>query len=209
MKLKYLILILLSCSLTFINQIIYHYVPASDSIRYLNLAREYNDFIFFDPIANCYGHQFYSLFLAIAGGLISYNQYVVGLLQTLIFCLSVLFLVRELELYYNGRNLFGLTIILFLVPEIQLYNGYLLTESLAFSLLIIAFAMALRIHNSKASFLNLLLLSLAIGATLLNRIECGICLLPIIYFLFPKIKEKLVFHLFALLSIPVFMLLVN
>jgi hypothetical protein len=209
MKLKYPLLILLSCSLTIFNQVVYRYIPASDSIRYLNLAKEYNNLTFFDPISNCYGHQFYALFLSIVGGLISYNQYVVGITQTLIFCLSVIFLIKELEVYYKGKSLLSLSIIVFIIPEMQIYNGYLLTESLAFSLLILVFGMALRIYNRKASFLNILFISLIIGCTILNRVECAVCILPIVYFLFPRIKQRLILQLLTLLSIPIFMFVLN
>src|SRR6185369_10030787 len=126
-------IVLLNCLLTFINQLVYHYIPAADSLRYLEMARQYSEFNFFDPSTNCFGHPFYPLFLAMIGNIISYHHYVIGLIQSLIFCLTVLFLTGELEIYLN-KKLTGIILIVLLIPEIHIYNGYILTESISISL---------------------------------------------------------------------------
>lgn len=207
-KPKYLILILLSCCLTLINQIIFHYVATSDSIRFLGLARQYTEFRFFDPSINAAGHRFYSLFLAIIGSLVSYHPYFIGFVQTIIFCLSAIFLIRELELHYK-RNLYGLAVLLFLVPEIHIFNGMVFTESLSFSIMLLAFGMAVRINNQKASLFNLFMVSLFVGISVINRIECAFCVFPIFYFIYPKIKDQLLLSAGTIMSLPIIILLIN
>ncbi|MFA6922673.1 MAG: hypothetical protein WC223_00325 [Bacteroidales bacterium] len=207
MKYKY-IFIILNCILTAFTQIIYHYTPANDSLSYLHLAKQYSEFIFFDPVTNCTGHPFYAFFLAIVGSIISYNHFLIGFIQTLIFCVSALFLIGELEKYLN-KNLFGLVVIIFLIPEIHFFNGYLLTESLAFSLILLIFSVALRMYNREATLFNLFFLSFLIGLIVINRPECVVCIFPALYLIFPKIKDKLIIRILIIISIPVFILMLN
>ena len=206
-KFKYT-LIVINCLLTFLNQLIYHYEPASDSLTYLKLAKQYTQFIFFDPETNCYGHTFYALFLATIGSIISYHHFVVGLIQSLIFCFSSLLLIGELEKKLK-QNLSGLMIILFLVPEIHFHNGYILTESLAFTLIIFSFYLALKIYNNKATILNILFLSFTISIAILNRFECAVIIFPILFLIYPKIKGKLISQVFILTSIPLLIIQIN
>ncbi|MDD5572082.1 MAG: hypothetical protein PHD97_13105 [Bacteroidales bacterium] len=209
MKTKYkYILIVISCILTAFNQILYHYVPANDSLSYLHLAKQYSEFIFFDPVTNCSGHPVYAVFLAITGIIISYNQFVIGFIQTLIFCISALLLIGELEKYLN-KNLSALVIILFLVPEIHLFNGYILTESITFSLLLLIFCISLKIHNNGATIYKMLLLSFLMGVAVLNRPECAASIVPVLYLIYPEIKNKLILSILLIVSISVIFLVLN
>ena len=208
MKTKYVILTLLSCFLTVITTLVFHGGILSDSPLYLHLAHQYSEFNFLDPVSNYYGRHFYAVFLAIIGTVISYNYIVIGIMQTLLFCLSSFILVKELEKYLN-KNLLGLLLLLFLVPEIHFYNGSVFTESLGYSLIILVFAFALKIHNGKSSVWNILVLSSLIGFTILNRMECGVCIIPAFYLIFPQIKDKLIVRGLVFISIPIFLLLLN
>ena len=200
-------LIFLNCLLTIIYQLIYHYRPAADSLRYLQLADYYSYFILL-PSTNCFGHSFYAAFLLLVGNILSNHYFIVGLIQTVIFSLSAIFLIRELEIYYK-RNLTGLLFLLFLVPEINIYNGYVLTESLSYSMILVVFGLGLKIVNHQVTSLSLWLLSLSIGFMILNRLETIVIYIPILFLIFPKIRDRLVRHVSIIVSFTIIFLLFN
>ena len=135
------------CIFTIVNLKVYHYAPNSDSILYLEMAKQYSHLNFFDPFTNCVGRPLYPIFLAIIGNILSYNYYVICLAQSILFCIAALSLTKELEILLQ-KNLTAMVLILFLVPEIQASNGTILTEALAFSLVLFIFSSALKILSS-------------------------------------------------------------
>ena len=200
--------IFLNCFLTFFNQIFFQYTPSADSLRYLLLAKQYTDFDFFDPTTNCYGHPFYALFLSIIGTLFSYHHFIIGLIQSLIFCSSAILLIREVEKLIQ-KNLNGLICLLFLVPEIHFHNGYLTTESLAYSLIFLSFYAALVIHNHHLTLSKLFLLSFIISIAVLNRLESAVIIFPIVYLIYPDIKTKMVTNLLIIFSCSIVLIQLN
>lgn len=199
------VLIGIGCLLTFLNQFIYHYQPSNDSLYYLQMAEQYRSLQFFDPAANCYGHFMYALFLALTGTLFSYQHYVIGFIQALIFGSSVLLLIREMERQW-GRDLIAVMALVMLVPEIHFFNGYIITESLAFSLIILSFYTALKIYGDGATIKRLLLLSLLVALTALNRLECGVIIVPLFYLIYPAIRSSLFRSTALLILFPVVLL---
>ena len=104
-KTYYAVLIFsICCLLTCINQLIYHYEPSSDSLRYIALAEQYRHLHFFEADTNCYGHSFYAFFLLIIGSLFSYQPLAIGLAQSILFSVVLLLLLSELQ-KYSGRSL--------------------------------------------------------------------------------------------------------
>jgi hypothetical protein len=201
-------LVLMNCFLTILTQKIYHYTPVIDGFRYLEMARQYSHFNFFDPYTNCVARPLYPIFLAIFGSVVSYNLIFIALVQSLLFCFSALLLVGELEKKLN-RNLTGLLVILFLVPEMHFFNGSVFTEALAYSLIMLTFYAGLKIHNSSATTSKLFLLSVIMGLTILNRFESIVILVPVLFFIYPKIKTKLLTSILICLIFPVAFLALN
>lgn len=205
---KYFVFIAMNCLFTLITQVIYNYEPVSDSLRFLKLADQYTHLNFFDPETNCYGHAFYAVFLGIIGTVFSYSHFVIGAVQTVIFTISCLLLINELESALK-KNLIWTTIILFLVPEIHFYNGFVLTESLTFSLIILVFYFSYRIYNTEAGLKNMLILAFVFAIAVLNRLECIVVLLPVLYLIYPKINAQIGRWLVILFFPLVIILLLN
>lgn len=203
-----LVFILLNCFLTFFYQFYFHYQPSADSARYLLLAKQYTEFNFFDPVTNCYGHPFYAFFLSLVGTVISYHTSIIGLIQSLIFCISAILLIKEVEKLIR-KNLTGLILLLFLVPEIHFHNGYVTTESISYSLILLCFYSALRIFNSYFTISKLFLLSFILSIAVLNRLECAVIIFPIIYLIYPRIKTKIVTSLLIIVSFSFVFLQIN
>jgi hypothetical protein len=202
------LLFLLECGLTLLTHLIYNETPGSDSERYISLARQYAHLQFTDPYNNCYGHPLYSSFLLIFTHLLSYNTAVIGLVQALLFSISSVLLVSELE-KRNSRSLLGTLFFLFLVPEIHFFNGYVLTESLAMSTIIFIFYLSLLILRKGLNNARLIALSACIGLNVLNRMECTVILIPVFYLLYPLIKTNFLKNSVILLLFTVLAMQVN
>src|SRR5215469_7728318 len=108
---KYVILTIVSCILTIATQVIYHYTPTSgDAAGYINLAKQYSHFNFFQPsFPNAqYGASIgFVTYLALLGNIFTYNQYIIGFIQTILFCISAFLLIKEIEKYLD-KDLTGL-----------------------------------------------------------------------------------------------------
>lgn len=203
-----ILFILVNCFLTVFNLVIYHHVAGHDEGLYMDMAKEYCHLNFFDPVANVYGHPIYPLFLALMGSLFSYSFYVIGIIQTILFSLCALMLLRELEIY-TSKPLWGVLILLMVFPDIYFYNGYFTTESLAFSILLLDYGIAVRILNRGATGFRLFLLSVVVGITIMNRFEEVSCILPILFLIYPEIKVKLLRSALIIMFLPVCFLLIN
>jgi len=204
-----IIFIIINCLLTFFHQVIYHYLPGSDSILFLDLSKQYSQLNFFDCETNYRGHQLYALFLTIVGNIFSYHHYFIGLFQTIIYSIAALLLTSALEKQLN-RNLTGLLLVLILVPEIYFFNGFILTESLAFTLIILCFYQALRIYNnSHATVTNMLLLSFTLAVTLMNRLESFVIIFPLLYLIYPAVRGRARNRLIIFFSIPLMLFQLN
>jgi hypothetical protein len=203
-----LILVLLNVALTLLTQKIYDYTPGGDSIRYYELAKQYSQLNFYDPLTNCVARPFYPVFLAIIGNLITYNYYFIAIMQSLIFCFASFLFVTELEKFLQ-RKLTGVLILLFLIPEIHYFNGFIITESLGYSLILLAFYYTLKIYNSGITTSRLFILSFIIALSVLNRSESIVIFLPIFYFIYPKIKTRLVSSILICISLPILLLQLN
>ncbi len=202
------VFILINCLFTFLVQFLSHYSPSSDSLRYVQLAKQYSAFNFFDPVTNCYGHPFYAWFLALIGNVFSYHHFVVGLIQSLIFCFAALLLISQVEKLLK-KDLSGIIVVLFLVPEVHFHNGYMITESLTYSLIMTSFYLALRIYNSYATISNMFFLSFILAITVLNRLESSVIIFPILFLIYPRIKDKLASSLLIFFSITFVLLQLN
>lgn len=208
---KYLLLILISCALTIITQLVYHATSdTGDSASYIFLAKQYSQFNFFTPSyqnAQSGIHLTFLLFLTIFGSIFAYNPIIIGVIQTILFCLSAFFLIKKLEAYLQ-RDLYVIAILIVLVPEFNVYNGYILSESISYSLLMLAFAIALNIYMHGVSLRNMLFLSFLVGLTVMSRTESVTCIIALIYLLFPKIKKRFLAYTSLLISFPflIFML---
>jgi hypothetical protein len=202
MRIKFFIYLLINSIFTLANQIVYHYMPVNDSSRYIIMAKQYSGFYFFDKGANSMGHTFYAAFLAVIGSVFfSYHQYVIGFVQTLLFTSAAVLLVGELEVYTKKR-LTGVLVFLFLIPEIQIYNGEVLTESLGFSLVLLIYWIALKIVNKGATPYRILAISFFMGCSVLNRFETSVCFVPMVFLIWPQIKNKFALYFAVLLLFP-------
>lgn len=191
--------IILNCLLTIAHQIIYRYEPSSDSLRYIELANQYSEFNFFDPVTNCYGHSIYALFLLVFGKIFSFNQFVIGIVQSIIFSIFTLGLVSELEKIHH-KKLYSILLLVPFIPQIYFYNGYILTESLSFSLIIFAFYLALKIYRSHARH-YVIGLAFVISINILNRIETAVIIFPLMFLIYPVIKTRLAYYTIMIFGI--------
>ena len=53
------------------------------------------------------------------------------------------------------------------------------------------------------------MVSLFVGISVINRIECAFCVFPIFYFIYPKIKDQLLLSAGTIMSLPIIILLIN
>ena len=207
-KRSILIFLVVHSLLCILNQVLFYHGLSSDSLRYIELAKQYASANFFDCYSNCYGHPFYSFFLLLLASPVFYNVYMIGLIQSLLFGTCCVLLLSELERLYK-KPMGGLLLLVLLVPEFQIFNGYVLTESPGMSLMLLCFALGLRIVNKGPSKGRLLSLSFFTACSILNRFESAVVLLPLFYLLFPLLRLGLIQNLLLFISIPVFFLLIN
>lgn len=193
--------VVLNCLLTIFHQFIYNYEPTSDSLRYLSLAKQYSELNFFDPSANCYGHSLYSFFLFVIGFIFSYHHFVVGLFQTILFSIVTLLLVSEIEKSYKKKMTIALFSVAF-IPDIYFFNGIILTESLSFSFILFSFYCALKIYNKdEISLKAIIILSVSVSITILNRIETAVIIFPILFLIYPVLRQKIATYIFLFVGI--------
>ena len=207
-KRSLLLFVSLYSLLCWLNQVLFYDALSGDSIRYITLADQYAAGNFKDPHTNCFGHPFYSFFLLITSRVFFYHPYFIGLIQSLLFAVSAVLLLRELEKYYQ-RPLGGLLILIFLVPEFQIFNGYVLTEALGLSLVLLSYYLVLKICNDGIKTKKIFLLSFVLGSSVLNRLESIVLLIPLLYFLFPFIKSQMSKYVLLLLSVPLVFVSLN
>ncbi len=123
---------------------LFEYRPVFDSLRYLHVADEFSQLRFTDadPAMHCNTAPGYPLFLAVLSPITRYNTYAIAIFQALLFVLGLRSLVNALVrtgVIDHGRALWCMLIPLF-IPDIIHVNGWVLTESLTTSLLLILMA---------------------------------------------------------------------
>jgi hypothetical protein len=123
---------------------IFEYRPVFDSLRYLHVADEFRQLRFSDadPAMHCNTAPGYPLFLAVLSPITGHNTYAIAFLQAMLFVIGLRSLVNALVrtgVIDHGRAIWYMLIPL-LIPDIIHVNGWVLTESLTTSLLLILMA---------------------------------------------------------------------
>jgi hypothetical protein len=123
---------------------IFEYRPVFDSLRYLHVADEFRQLRFShaDPAMHCNTAPGYPLFLAVLSPITSHGTYAIAFFQALLFVIGLRSLVNALvrtRVIDQGLARWCMVIPLF-IPDIIHVNGWVLTESLTTSLLLILMA---------------------------------------------------------------------
>lgn len=123
---------------------IFEYRPVFDSLRYLHVAHEFSQLRFSDadPAMHCNTAPGYPLFLMVLSPITRHSTYAIALFQALLFVIALRSLVNALVrsgVIDQGHAL-GCMLIPLFIPDIIHVNGWVLTESLTTSLLLILMA---------------------------------------------------------------------
>lgn len=175
--------------LVIFNMIVYSYEQTGDSQRYIIAARELTSFTFnFDPTVNCYTAPGYPLFLALTSIITQYNKFGIAIIQSLLFCSAIFYLLTELNKKgIVSQSLINISCFLVLLcPEIFESNGWTLSESFCGSMVL--FIVGSIIDGSKHKYSQLTLL-ISTSFLIITKFEY-ILILPILLISLSYFKNK-------------------
>ncbi len=190
MKFNYWMLGAIHIFLVITIMIIFNYQQVSDSPRYIAVADEFASFNFTAQM-NCHTAPGYPLFLAIIKLLTWHNKFLIALVQSILFILSLKYFLNGIQFKYEIPN-FGislLSVFVLLNPEILHLNGTSLTESLAASLIL--FICGSLVNNLKYK-IDKYIFVFCTAYLVITKMEYILILPVLLFFLFLTKERKMI-----------------
>ncbi len=156
-----------------VNNVVYHYTPATDALVYLARGKEFAELSFFNPLTNWNYAPGYSLFLALTSPITAFKPALIAALQSLLFFAAAFVFVRRLfraRILADARLARVTLALLVCNPNLWFPLGAIGPESLVGALVLLVSVAFLRSRESQQRR-HLLGASAWLGLLVLMRFE--------------------------------------